>query len=188
MSNIEDLILKAKNGDKFAMEQIINKYRGFIYKCALSTYVKGYEVEDLVQIGYISVLKAINKYTPKEGRNFTPYVTTAIKMEYYYLIRQKARTNSEESTNKNIVPGIELGDTFVDDYDLEEDVAKKMFIQKLKIAMKNLTYEEKDIIGWYFYKGKSLKEYAKLNNLTYGVTVFKKNSALKKLRRLFKTL
>lgn len=125
MKEIEALVLKAKNGDKSSMDEVLNKFAPFIVKTARSIFIYGMDMNDLIQEGYISVMKAVNNYDFNKNSSFIPYVMNTVKFNYFYSIRQKTRFNSEISMQALIEEGIEFGDTFKDDTNIEGDFIHK---------------------------------------------------------------
>lgn len=185
MINLEELALKAQNGDTKSLEDLIIYFKPYIIKQARCTYVKGYEMEDLIQIGYVSLIKAIGMYKPL-SKNFNYYALASIKRNFYYLIRQQVRHNSEYSMEFQTSEGLTLADSIEDNFNLEEDYLKKETYQKLKESLKLLNKEEKEIIKWIYFDRKSLKEYASLKGITYAQGRYKIKHALDKLRKSFK--
>ncbi|MCB2357017.1 helix-turn-helix domain-containing protein [Clostridium estertheticum] len=59
---LETLVEKAKNGDRKSLMVIIEKYKFLIIKLASTYHIPSYEFEDLVQQGYLSVIKAVKIY------------------------------------------------------------------------------------------------------------------------------
>ncbi|MCD3218208.1 sigma-70 family RNA polymerase sigma factor, partial [Clostridium botulinum C] len=55
---MENIIKRAKEGDRASIISIIEKYKPFIFKIAHKYNIPGYDFEDLVQHGYLSVIKA----------------------------------------------------------------------------------------------------------------------------------
>ena len=83
---MEKLVEKAKAKEENATEQIIEKFKYLIFKEAAKYHIRGYELEDLIQHGYLSVIKAISMY--KLGSNsFNGYCITAIKMNFKALLK-----------------------------------------------------------------------------------------------------
>ena len=64
---MEKLVQKAKAKEASATEEIIDKFKYLIFKEASRYYIPGYDLEDLIQHGYLSVIKAIAMY--KLGSN-----------------------------------------------------------------------------------------------------------------------
>ena len=83
---MEKLVEKAKTKDDSATGEIIEKFKYHIFKEAFKYHIPGYELEDLVQHGYLSVLKAIALY--KLGSNsFNDYCIKSIKMNFRALLK-----------------------------------------------------------------------------------------------------
>ena len=78
-----DIILNAKNKDSDSILFLINKYKPLIIKYSISYILKNYDKEDLIQIGTIAVIKAIEKYDISHGEDFIDcYIINSIKNTY----------------------------------------------------------------------------------------------------------
>ena len=64
------LIKEAQSGDEAAREQLIEQNTGLVKNIALKYINIGYEFEDLLQIGFIGLLKAIGRFDSKYGVMF----------------------------------------------------------------------------------------------------------------------
>ncbi|MBM7868552.1 RNA polymerase sigma factor (sigma-70 family) [Clostridium pascui] len=181
MISLEELALCAQNGDKASLETLISYFKPYITKQAHLTYVKGYDMEDLIQIGYVSLLKAIRVYKPY-NKNFNYYALASVKRNFYYLIRPEARHNAEYSMEFETSDGLTLGDGIEDKFNLEEDCIKKEARQQLKESLKSLNKDERELINWVYFQKKNLKEYAKINGITYNQGRYRLKRALNKLR------
>lgn len=60
--NQRENIVKAQNGDKPAMEELINVNNGLIWSIVKRFKDRGYEIEDLYQIAVMGFMKAIQKF------------------------------------------------------------------------------------------------------------------------------
>ena len=56
------LIERAKNGDEEAKEAIIKNNTGLVKNIAVKFTQRGYELDDLMQIGFIGLLKAAERF------------------------------------------------------------------------------------------------------------------------------
>ena len=76
-------IKRAKNGDKFEMDRLIRENNGLIWSIVKRFMNRGYEVEDLYQIGCMGFIKSIKRFdTNFEVRLSTysvPYILGEIK-------------------------------------------------------------------------------------------------------------
>lgn len=179
--HLEELALKAQSGDKKSLEDLIKYFKPYIAKQSHCIYVKGYEMEDLIQIGYVSLIKSIKMYKP-ENKNFNYYALASIKRNFYYLIRQEARHNTEYSMEFKTGEGLTLQDGLEDNFNLEEEYLKKETYKQLKKGIKSLNKEEQDMIKWIYFDGKILKDYAQLKGITYNQGRYKMKQILQKLR------
>ena len=180
---LKTLVEKAKEKDEKSIETLLVKYRPFIIKHCKTTYLKDYDFEDLMQICYISILKAIEKYN-LENNNFTAYVTSAIRNNLNYLIRQKVRDNYTESLYKEISDGISIIDNLSDTFSTEKAIELKFDLEKLKIILKTLSFKELKILDWVYFKDNSLLDYSKIHNISYSTLRKQKERLIKKLHKL----
>lgn len=183
--DIEDLVLDARMGDKDALQEIIERFTPFVVKNARSIFIYGMDMEDLIEEGYKSVIKAVKSYDPNKNSSFTPYVMHAVKYNYYYGIRKCARHNSDISMQTPIGEGIELGEIFEDDTDIEEDYIHAEDLLNLKNVLDKLSPEERaDILQYFNTDGVTLKQIAHDKGVKYTTLVKRKNALVLKLRRL----
>ncbi|MCH3965032.1 MAG: sigma-70 family RNA polymerase sigma factor [Clostridium sp.] len=181
---LEKLVESAKNGDRRALEEICRSFEGFIVKKARTIYIRGYEMEDLIQEGYRSVITAVNRYDV--GKNsFTAYVTNSIVKNFYSLMRKNLGKPFSCSLNSVNDGGCELMDTLVSGENIEEDFVTRENESELASSMDKLSRDEKDIIFWYYLEEKSLGEYAESRNVSYRTAVYRKKIALDKLKKIF---
>ena len=61
-NNTYDEIKKAQNADKEAMTKLVNNNLGLVYNIAKRFVGRGFELEDLVQIGTIGLIKSIKNF------------------------------------------------------------------------------------------------------------------------------
>ncbi|WP_411680019.1 sigma-70 family RNA polymerase sigma factor [Clostridium thailandense] len=186
--DINEMILNAKKGDKIATQKIIEKYTPFAIKTARSIYVKGYDIEDLIAIGQAAVIKAINIYDTEKSSAFTTYVFNTIKTEVYQVLRKNIKEASCCSLHSLNKDGLEFINTLVSDFNIEEDSIKREEKTILRTALKKLNEEEKEIIYWYFYHNKTLKDYGKYKGISYRTAVDRKKKAVEKLKKYLKKL
>ncbi|WP_446898502.1 sigma-70 family RNA polymerase sigma factor [Clostridium sp. LBM24168] len=183
-SKIEKLVISAKNGDKRALEELCTSFKGFIINKSSAIYIRGYEMEDLVQEGYKSVVTAVNKYD-LERNSFTAYVTNAITKNFYNLMRRNLSKPCSCSLNSLNEEGCELVDTLVSSENIEEDFIELENKLELVNDIDKLSSNEKDIIYWYYMDKKSLGEYAESRGINYRTAVYRKKTAVDKLKKIF---
>ena len=72
MEEMSVLIERSQSGDKEAREVLIEKNLGLVHHIVRRFAGRGYETEDLFQIGVIGLIKAVDKFDLVRGLNFTP--------------------------------------------------------------------------------------------------------------------
>lgn len=184
---IEELVREAKLGNKQSMEELMKAFENYIYKSAMSIYVSGYEQEDLMQLGYITVMKAVEKYNI-EKTNFVNYVTLAITNNYRALIRGKVKDKGVASLDADLGDGFNLGDMLKDELvNVEEDYMKSELKEAVWEAIKGLPFKLQEIITYVYIEEKgTFKEYALEKNINYNTVIKRKNLAFEKLQKALK--
>lgn len=177
----------AQSGDENAQEEIIYMFEGYVYTVASGYYIKNYDMDDLIQLGRMSVYKAIKLYNPESAsRGFMYYAMNAVKKNFMNEFRKCGRYNYEMSLNeKNKESEMEYIDAIEDDTDIEDDYEKKIIKEKLLEAVSELPDLEREIIIWKFYLERPLKEYAALHNMNYSHIRYHEKTALKKIAVIF---
>lgn len=184
---IGELLLKAKQNDKKAMGEIVEKFTPFVIKTAKSIYIKGLDIQDLIQMGKISIIKAVNMFDVDKSNGFTSYVTNTIMRNFYTLIRDNVKKASYCSLNSLNKEGCELIDTLASDEDLEEDFSRKEEKRMLAKALNKLLDKEKEIICWFYFENRTLQEYANFKGIAYRTAIDRKKRALIKLRSIIES-
>ena len=82
-----ELIEKAQQGDKNACGLIVEQNTGLVKNLALKYTGTGYEMDDLLQIGFIGLLKAIERFDTGFDVMFSTYAVPMILGEIKRYIR-----------------------------------------------------------------------------------------------------
>ena len=98
MTEIRELLMKAQAGDKEAREQLVQKNIGLV-KSIVSRYTaRGVEKEDLIQIGMIGLINAIDNFDTTYEVRFSTYAVPMIAGE----IRRFLRDNGAIKVSRSI--------------------------------------------------------------------------------------
>ena len=92
MPRIDDKILLRKyheEGDLHAREKLIEQYMSLVRSLARRYSYRGEQLDDLVQIGAIGLIKAIDRFDLDRGVEFTTYATPTIVGEIKRYFRDK---------------------------------------------------------------------------------------------------
>jgi len=98
---IEDHVKLAKQGDSESLTKLLIQFKPFVFKTAKSFNIKNYDEYDLVQIGYISLINAVDKYDTSK-HSFSSYVYTTIKNVMKYTARFNNKHKLTLSINASI--------------------------------------------------------------------------------------
>ncbi len=103
----EEIALEAKEGNKVALEFLINKYRNFVKAKARSYFLIGADREDIIQEGMIGLYKAIRDFKGDKLSSFRAFAELCITRQIITAIKTATRQkhiplNSYVSLNKPI--------------------------------------------------------------------------------------
>lgn len=180
--DIESMVGSAKNGDKNAVENLCNGFKGFIINSARKIYIRGYEMEDLIQEGYKAVIMAVDSYDAARN-TFTGYAVNAIRNNFYCIMRNNLSKPYSASLNSINNQGDELINTIFSDENIEEYFESLETKSSLKKAIARLSDREKDIIYWCYAAEKSMKKYSEFRKIPYRTVSYRKKKAVEKLRK-----
>src|ERR671919_2322178 len=90
---LEDLqlALRARNGDKGALEGLIRRYTGFVRLKASSYFLAGGESEDLIQEGMIGLYKAVRDFRHDKETSFRSFAELCVTRQIITAIKTATR-------------------------------------------------------------------------------------------------
>ncbi len=106
LSNVEvkELIAKSQNGDTAARELLVNSNIRLVWSVVQRFINRGYEADDLFQIGCIGLLKAVDKFDLGYDVKFSTYAVPMIIGEIQRFLRDdgtvKVSRSLKETANK----------------------------------------------------------------------------------------
>ena len=83
-----ELIKRARAGDKLARDQVIRDNMALVYSIVARFGGRGYEMEDLGQIGAIGLIKAVGTYQPARSIKLVTYASRCIENEILMYLRK----------------------------------------------------------------------------------------------------
>lgn len=98
----KELFLQAQKGDKEAREALFEKNAGLIHHVIKRYTGRGYETEDLFQLGAIGLLKAIEKFDTEYGVCFSTYAVPMIAGEVRRFMRDDGMVKVSRGIKENI--------------------------------------------------------------------------------------
>ena len=103
MEDMSVLIGRSQSGDKEAREVLIEKNLGLVHHIVRRFAGRGYEMEDLFQIGVIGLIKAIDKFDLKQEVQFSTYAVPMITGEIKRFLRDDGPIKVSRTLKENAV-------------------------------------------------------------------------------------
>ncbi len=103
----EDIVELAQQGEQFAIEFLVDKYKNFVRAKARSYFLIGADREDIIQEGMIGLFKAIRDYNGDKLTSFRAFAELCITRQIITAIKTATRQkhiplNSYVSLNKPV--------------------------------------------------------------------------------------
>ncbi len=95
------LIEAAHRGDKSARDRLVTENMGLIWSIVRRFSGRGYELEDLFQIGSIGLLKAIDKFDTNYDVRFSTYAVPMIQGEIKRFLRDDGMVKVSRTLKEN---------------------------------------------------------------------------------------
>lgn len=101
MEQTFELIRRSQAGDKEAKEQLIILHSGLIWNVVRRFMGRGYETEDLYQIGAIGLIRAIDKFDFSYDVKFSTYAVPLISGEIKRFLRDDGMIKVSRTLKEN---------------------------------------------------------------------------------------
>lgn len=144
---------KINAGDKIAKDKLINHNLRLVAHIIKKFNFLKENNEDLISIGTIGLIKAVNTFKIEKGIRFSSYASRCIENEILMNLRSVKKSNldvsmSEPIESKKSENSLTLMDTIADKVSLYERIFDKIDIEKLNLNIKKyLTQREQDVIN-----------------------------------------
>ena len=168
MENIA-LIELAHKGDKEARDRLVQENMGLIWSIVRRFGNRGYEQEDLFQIGCIGLIKAIDKFDNAFEVKFSTYAVPLIMGEIKRFMRDDGMIKVSRSVKENSCKirrtSLEMAQSLGREPTIEE-ISRKMEIpvQDIVVAMESLTEVESIYRSVYQSDGSEVYLIDKISN------------------------
>ena len=191
----DELIKKMLDGDKNARNKLVEHNLRLVAHI-VKKYDNGKDdVDDLISIGTIGLIKGIDTFSNKNGTKLTTYATRCVENEILMFYRANKKNNKNISINESVgfdkdgneISFLDILKTpnpdYVNDIDLQDNI--KLLYKFIDV----LTKREKEIIikryGLYNTKEQTQKEIAKENGISRSYVSRIEKRALTKILREF---
>ena len=152
----EDLVAKLVNGDESIRSILIERNLRLVVYIARKFENTGVNVEDLISVGTIGLIKAVNTFDPSKKIKLATYGSRCIENEILMYLRRNSKVKAEISFYEPLNIDWDGNELLLSDilgtendavYNLIEDEVDK---QLLFVAMKKLNKREKEIVQLRF--------------------------------------
>ena len=185
----------AAKGDERAREELIVHNLRLVSHIVRKYYASSQNQEDLVSIGTIGLVKAVDSFNAENGARFATYAAKCIQNEILMNFRAKRKLSNEVSINETIDVDREGNPlTYIDvigcDECISEEIERKIEIEKaLKYVNLVLSERERQIVvmryGLYGRRALTQKETADKLGISRSYVSRIEKGALDKLRSAF---
>lgn len=189
----ETLIKKLERGDDNVKSELAERNLRLVVYIAKKFENTGINVEDLISIGTIGLIKSINTFCPEKNIKLATYASRCIENEILMYLRKNANRRSEISIDEPLNVDWDGNELLLSDIlgtendiiykDLEEEVDKKL----LRSALETLAPREKQIMVLRFgldrNRAKTQKEVADMLGISQSYISRLEKRIIKRLHR-----
>ncbi len=166
----EELVGIIKDGDKKALDYLLNKYKDIVTMKANRFFIIGAERDDMIQEGFWGLYKAIQSFNPEKQNSFKTFANLCVERQLITVLKTSNRQKNiplNSSFSLNVSAYDENDDMSVLDVldtktveDPLETIIKKEYYENVENQIdKNLSQFEKDVLNRYI-KGQSYVDIA----------------------------
>lgn len=174
----DELIYEVRNGDKSALEYLINKYSALVNAKVSKYFIIGAEKDDIVQEGLIGLYKAIKDYKIDTQNSFKSFANlcierqliTAIKssnrqkhlpLNSYLSLNMSAYSNDDDNTSTTEI--VDIFDNNLIEDPLDTITKKEYYLNVENVIDSSLSTFEKRVLSRYIQGDSYVKIAEKLD-------------------------
>lgn len=131
----KELILRAQNGDEGALNKLVEENAGLVWNVVRRFNNRGYELEDLYQLGCLGFVKAIKKFNLSFGTELSTYAVAMIIGEIKRFLRDDGMIKVSRGLKELATKVREFEKNNVDKKYTVEEIAEILKVDKMDIVM-----------------------------------------------------
>lgn len=120
----QERLERAIQGDKVAREELVTENMGLVYSVARRFLNRGYELEDLFQIGCIGLMKSIDKFDLSYEVKFSTYAVPMITGEIKRFLRDDGMIKVSRTLKEHAMKIRLAKDKFMNEYGREPSLSE----------------------------------------------------------------
>ena len=131
-----------------------------------------YELEDLVSIGILGLMKAVDNFKKSKNNSFSTYAVTCIDNEISTFIRNNKKALPTDSLNKVIMMNNKGDSVIIEDVlpnlniNISLDYERKELNNFLRLQIEKLPNRNREVVKLYFGIGYTQRQLAKFFNVS----------------------
>ena len=143
---------KMLSGDMEARNKLIEHNLRLVMHIIKKYYAAGSDMDDLISIGTIGLIKGVSTYRPEKGVRLATYASRCIENEILMYFRSQRKSANDVSLSGALEgeedgDGPSLLDTLSDARDISEDITRREDILRVrKVVAETLSGREAEII------------------------------------------
>ncbi len=185
----EEIISRAQQDNKLAIEYLINKNMDIVYAKAKYFFIKGLDKDDVIQEGMVGLYKAIRDYKFEREASFRGFCQLCVHRQLVSAIKRANRQkhiplNTSTSLDKTINYDDSTGRSFNEILpDKEENLEEKfIFKEILALIFKDMEEELTELEREVFMEYLDSKSYQEIS-LNLQVNIKTVDNALQRARK-----
>ena len=136
-NNNYELIAEARNGNLKAMEKLVESNQGLIWNIVRRFYDRGYDIEDLFQIGAIGFIKSVKNFSENYNTQLSTYAVPMIIGEIKRFLRDDGIVKVSRRTKELLY---KINCIKNENEKLGKEVSIDEFADKLKVPKEEIVY------------------------------------------------
>lgn len=137
-------LIACRNGDTNAKNKLIEHNLRLVAHIIKKYYSNSSQQDDLISIGTIGLIKAINTFDVEKGTRLATYAARCVENEILMYFRSQKKTAQDISVNEPIDTDSEgnpltLMDIIATEDEIIEDIYKMTMLKKLRKEIKKIT-------------------------------------------------
>lgn len=147
-----EALKRLQTGDTAARDELVEHNLRLVVHIIKKYYSNYSEQDDLISIGTIGLIKAVNSFKPDKGTRLATYASRCIENEILMYFRNQKKFSQDISMNEPIDTDPEgnpltLADIIFTEDNVVDEIDKNIKIRKMREAINKITGErEKEII------------------------------------------
>jgi len=181
-------LIKLKNETReMNLTEVYEQFKNYIFKMAHGFHNYNEDIDDLIQIGNIGLIKAFNTYDIESGNMFMTYMSTVAINEILQYIRKKKKIKTEISFDNYITTdsdghSLTLLEKLKDPICYEDTIIDNFENLRMKTVLEKLGPKKRELLKSFFFDEMTQDEISKKFNISQSYI----SRLLKESLRVFK--